>query len=359
MQEFSALATVLRCRWRLLLDPGMWFRSLLLTAVFVVFLSALACVVGLARDTTGHDWHASGKLFWAETLLALHFDPRTQVKYRTREGKEVTIARGDLTFSGDALLARDSLLHTAKRSAELGAWWGFGGALLCLVLVWCHEAKRGERCTSREASRMRPGSGSPTPVATAHVRAPADRPKGPDAPRPRKPRPAGTDRRTAAPGSPDGGASHLRYLPAPRDAASIIALYASLIRWLARLDGESRLPPEPPTEIIAENRWLAQRYGVLAFLGGMDLGGRVDIEDYATELIEKLTPDARALACEDQMRHALTIIREGSSADRQVDHFRLCRLNGESREEAMRSVVDMVLAETRGRVSSERPDGSR
>ena len=79
----------------------------------------------------------------------------------------------------------------------------------------------------------------------------------------------------------------------------------------------------------------------------MDLGGRVDIEDYATELIEKLAPDARALACEDEMRHVLTIIREGSSADRQADHFRLCRLNGDSREEAMRSVVDMVLAETR------------
>ena len=135
--------------------------------------------------------------------------------------------------------------------------------------------------------------------------------------------------------------------PRLEDAASIIALYASLIRWLARLDGEGRLPPEPPTEIIAENRWLAQRYGVLAFLGDMDLGGRVDIEDYATELIGKLSPDARALACEDEMRHVLTIIREGSSADRQADHFRLCRLNGDSREEAMRSVVDMVLAETR------------
>ena len=33
--------------------------------------SALACAVGLASDTTGHDWYASGKLTWAETLLAL------------------------------------------------------------------------------------------------------------------------------------------------------------------------------------------------------------------------------------------------------------------------------------------------
>ncbi len=124
-----------RTDWRILLDPGARFRSLLLTAVYVVSLSALACVVGLARDTTSHDWHASGKLFWAETLLALHFDPRTQVKFRTREGEEVTIARSDLTFSGEALLARDRLLHTAKRSDELGAWCGFAAALMCLMLA--------------------------------------------------------------------------------------------------------------------------------------------------------------------------------------------------------------------------------
>ena len=184
-----------RTGWRILLNPGMWFRSLLLTAVYVFFLSALACVVGLARDTTGHDWHASGKLFWAETLLALHFDHRTQVKYRTREGKEVTIARGDLTFSGEALLARDRLLHTAKRSAELGAWCGIGAALMCLALVWCHEAERGERRTPQEPRRTRPGSDSPTPAVTAPVRAPA----GPDAPRRVEPRVADTDRTEAVP----------------------------------------------------------------------------------------------------------------------------------------------------------------
>ncbi|MCY4382801.1 MAG: hypothetical protein OXE44_06585 [Nitrospinae bacterium] len=183
-----------RTGWRVLLDPGMWFRSLLLTAVFVVSLSALACAVGLARGTTGHDWHATGKLFWAETLLTLHFDPRTQVRYWTREGKEVTIARGELLFKGEALLARDHLLRTAKRAAGLGAWCGIGGALLCLALVWCHEAERGERRTSREPRRTRPDSSSPTPAATAPVRAPANRPPGPP-----KTRPASADRTEATP----------------------------------------------------------------------------------------------------------------------------------------------------------------
>ena len=131
------------------------------------------------------------------------------------------------------------------------------------------------------------------------------------------------------------------------DAVCIAALYASLIRWLLRKDRAGELPPEPPTEIITENRWLAQRYGVLAFLGDTQEGGRIDIEDYAIRLVEALAGDARALGCEAELRHALTIIREGTGADRQVDFFRLRRLEGDTEEEALRRVVDLVLAESR------------
>ena len=132
------------------------------------------------------------------------------------------------------------------------------------------------------------------------------------------------------------------------DAVTIVALYASLIRRLLRQDQDDALPPEPPTEIIAENRWLAQRYGVVAFFGDTARGGgRVDIEDYADELVEELAGDARALGCENEIRRALTIIREGAGADRQLDLFRLRRLEGDTEEEALRRVVDLVLAETR------------
>ena len=132
------------------------------------------------------------------------------------------------------------------------------------------------------------------------------------------------------------------------DVAGIVALYASLVRRLLRLDGQGQLPPDPPTEIIAENRWLAQRYGVLAFLGdARGDGGRVDIGDYAARLVDDLADDARALGCEQELRHVLTIIQEGSGADRQVDHFRLRRLEGDTEEEALRAVVDLVIAETR------------
>ncbi len=132
------------------------------------------------------------------------------------------------------------------------------------------------------------------------------------------------------------------------DAAAVVALYASLVRRLARLDAAGRLPPDPLTEMIAENRWLAQRHGVLAFFGDVSGGaGRVDIADYAAKLVDDLAEDAHALGCERELGHVSTIVREGSGADRQLDHFRLRRLEGDTPEQALRAVVDLVMAETR------------
>jgi len=134
--------------------------------------------------------------------------------------------------------------------------------------------------------------------------------------------------------------------PRLEDTMGIVALYASLVRWLLRQAREDRLPPEPSTEIIIENVWLAQRYGVLAFLGDTMNGGRVDIADMVTRLVDDLREDAQALGCENELQHILDIIREGAGADRQIDCYRLSLLDGATKEEALRSVVDMTLAET-------------
>ena len=130
------------------------------------------------------------------------------------------------------------------------------------------------------------------------------------------------------------------------DAMCVVALYACLVRCLLRLDMEGRLPPEPPTELIKENCWLAQRYGVVAFLGDTEGSGRKDIDEYAEALVENLSEDAQALECENELRHILDLIRYGTGSDRQIDHYRLRRLEGDSEEEALRAVVDLVVAET-------------
>ncbi len=132
------------------------------------------------------------------------------------------------------------------------------------------------------------------------------------------------------------------------DAVTIAALYASLVRRLLRQSREGTLPDEPLTEVITENRWIAHRYGVLAFLGNIEAAhGRLDIADATRSLVDDLADDARALGCEDEVRRAMAIIDHGNSADRQVDLWRLRRLEGMDRMEAFRAVVDHVIGETR------------
>ena len=130
------------------------------------------------------------------------------------------------------------------------------------------------------------------------------------------------------------------------DALSIAALYACLVRRLLRLDREGNLPQDPPTEMIAENCWLAARYGVLAFLGDTEGGGRLDIDDYARDLVQELEGDAQALNCEAELRHILEIVRLGAGSDRQIDHYRLRKLEGDTDDEALASVVRLVADET-------------
>ena len=139
--------------------------------------------------------------------------------------------------------------------------------------------------------------------------------------------------------------------PRVEDAIAISALYGCLVRNLWRRAIADTLPPEPPTEIINENRWLAQRYGMLAFLGNVDGGGRKDIDDYTQDLVSELADDAKALDCEAELHHILDIVRAGSGADRQVDLFRLRRLEGASHEEALSAVVDLIVRETKESLS--------
>ncbi len=134
------------------------------------------------------------------------------------------------------------------------------------------------------------------------------------------------------------------------DALAIAALYICLIRFLVRLEKDGAITDEPPAEIIAEDRWIAQRYGVFSHFGGFGRG-RTDIGDCLAGLVEDLAADAVELGCEAELRHTLAIVRDGTGADRQLDLYRLCRLGGDSHDRALRRVVDAVLEETRDGVA--------
>ena len=68
-----------------------------------------------------------------------------------------------------------------------------------------------------------------------------------------------------------------------------------------------------------------------------------------------IAADAIALNCRREVEHARKIIREGSSADRQLDLFRLQRLDGERVNAALRSVVGLIAEETRRGVAGLAP----
>ena len=182
--------------WMAIFDPGAWLRALLAAAL----MWALACTVTLTSDTTGHDWYAAGKLTLTEILTGLGFDDRATVEYRTSDGSVVTLTRDGLMYNGNALVARDYLLRTAAKAAELGAWFGLGGALLCLALFRRPEDERQyrraasgpEHLPGPEArTRFAPPAVALSSASSPQVRARENRPSAS-----RDSRPPGKDRRS-------------------------------------------------------------------------------------------------------------------------------------------------------------------
>ncbi len=73
--------------------------------------------------------------------------------------------------------------------------------------------------------------------------------------------------------------------------------------------------------------------------------------DLLEEWIDLIEADAEALGCHTEVVHARRIAREGTSADRQRAAWQRARAEGADEPEALRAVVDALVAEfTGGRV---------
>ena len=131
------------------------------------------------------------------------------------------------------------------------------------------------------------------------------------------------------------------------DAMAIVALYACLIRKFMRTETAGLFVRDDVlTEIISENRFQAQRFGIFAFLADPNDSKRTDIDDVLARLVDELHDDAEALDCVGDLQHARTIVKNGTSADRQLDLYRLQLLNGKSSHVALCEVVDAAVCET-------------
>jgi carboxylate-amine ligase len=117
-------------------------------------------------------------------------------------------------------------------------------------------------------------------------------------------------------------------------AALTQAICAKLLVLRARNQGFRRYAPS----LIQENKWRAVRGGMDAKL--IDFGKQIEVpmRDLAVELLEFVDDVVDALGSRREVEYLQTIVREGTSADRQLRAF--------ARSGHLHEVVDSVAEET-------------
>jgi carboxylate-amine ligase len=75
-------------------------------------------------------------------------------------------------------------------------------------------------------------------------------------------------------------------------------------------------------------------------------GEVVPFDELIDELYSLIAEDARALGCEKEVKGVHDILTRGTSAHRQLRDYELELASGASTEDALKSVVDTLIADT-------------
>ena len=130
------------------------------------------------------------------------------------------------------------------------------------------------------------------------------------------------------------------------DTVAIAALYVCILRMLWRYKMENLRWRGYSNFLVSENLWRAQRYGLRGELIDLSRGDLAPVPDLVEEIIDKVRPDSQALGCTEEIEHIRTICRRGTSADRQLAVYQQALDSGATHDEAMKAVVDALIAET-------------
>ncbi len=133
--------------------------------------------------------------------------------------------------------------------------------------------------------------------------------------------------------------------PRMEDALTLAALIQSLMRALSDLRRSNRQWRSYDRFLMEENRWRAQRYGSTDSLIDLGIETLVPVTELVEELIEFVEPHADVLGCLAEVEAARTLAQAGTSADRQRIVHGAAVKAGASEEEALRAVVEMLMAE--------------
>jgi carboxylate-amine ligase len=119
--------------------------------------------------------------------------------------------------------------------------------------------------------------------------------------------------------------------------AKLIKLYENNLSWrIYRRD------------LIKENKWRAVRYGIDGKLIDFDKEAEITFTDAIEQLLGFVDDVVDELCSRQAVEYARTIIRNGSSADRQIRTYQQAISEGAEAHEALIAVVDELVRETRG-----------
>jgi glutamate---cysteine ligase / carboxylate-amine ligase len=130
------------------------------------------------------------------------------------------------------------------------------------------------------------------------------------------------------------------------DAMTIAALYQALLGYLYRLRRNNQKWRTYAPGIIEENVWRAQRYGTTGSLVDFGKGTLMPFPDLVEEMIELVSQDAIEFDVRDEIRHARDILRDGTSAHRQMAAYEKALSDGAEEREALQAVVDELIVDT-------------
>ena len=122
------------------------------------------------------------------------------------------------------------------------------------------------------------------------------------------------------------------------EAICLAALVLGVVGKLVKLRQSNQSWRQYRHHLITENKWRAVRYGIDGQLIDCGQGLEVPTRFLALELLELLDDVLDELDIRDEVNYVHTILKDGTSADRQLEVYR--------RTQDMTAVVDHLIAET-------------
>ena len=130
------------------------------------------------------------------------------------------------------------------------------------------------------------------------------------------------------------------------EAICIAALFQAICAKLLKLRRQNMSWRQYRHMHITENKWRAVRYGINGELIDFGQQKSIPFPELMVELLELIDDVVDDLGSRQEVGYVHTILKNGTSADRQIATY-LAHGGDDNREEALKAVVDHLVRETR------------